>query len=89
MSLLNSQLYISLLRNIRLNIGLDKLKLGSTAVRCTRSTSVAWGLPVWIPGADMALLGKTHAVEWNGRKMGMDVCSGPVFLSKKRRIGSS
>ena len=28
------------------------------AVKCTRSASVAWGLPVWILGVDMALLGK-------------------------------
>ena len=51
------------------------------------------GSPVRIPGADVAPLGKRHAVvgiphmKW--RKMGMDVSSGPVFLSKKRRIGSS
>ena len=42
--------------------------------------------------ADMAPLDKSHAVvgvsciKW--KKMGMDVTSGPVFLSKKRRIGS-
>ena len=54
--------------------------------------SVALGSPVWIPGADMAALGKSHAVvgvphiQW--RKMGMDVGSGPVFLSRKRRIGA-
>ena len=42
---------------------------------------------------DMAPLGKSHAVvgvpriKW--RKMGTDVSSGPVFLSKKRKIGSS
>ena len=44
-------------------------------------------------GADVARLAKSHAVagvpriKW--RKMGMDVSSGPVFLSKKRRSGSS
>ena len=42
---------------------------------------------------DMALLGKSHAVvgvpHIKERKMGTDVTSGPVFLSKKRRIGSS
>ena len=40
----------------------------------------------------MAPLGKSHAVvgvpRIKERKMGMDVSSGPVFLSKKRRIGS-
>ena len=52
----------------------------------------ARGSSVWIPGADMAPLGKSHAVVgvphimW--RKMGTDVSSRPVYLSKKRRIGS-
>ena len=50
-------------------------------------------MPVQIPGVDMALLGKSHTVvgvpRIKQRKMGMDVSSGPVFLSKKRRIGSS
>ena len=45
------------------------------------------------PGADMAPLGKSHAVVGvpciKQRKMDMDVSSGPVFLSEKRRIGSS
>ena len=51
------------------------------------------GSPVQILGADMAPLGKSHAVagvpriKW--RKMGMDVSSGPVFHSKKRKIGSN
>ena len=57
------------------------------------SASMAQGSPVWIPGADMALLGKSHAVAGiphiKERKMDTDVSSGPVFLSKKRRIGSS
>ena len=63
---------------------------GGTAVKCACFTLVARGLPVRIPGADMALFGKpccgrhpTYKV-----KMGRDVSSGPVFLSKKRRIGS-
>ena len=55
--------------------------------------SAARGLLVRIPGADMAPLGKSHAVvgvpHIKQRKMGMDVSSGPVFLSKKRRISSS
>ena len=47
------------------------------------------GSPVWIPGVDMALLGKSHAVvgvphiKW--RKMSTDVSSGPVFLSRKKK----
>ena len=44
-----------------------------------------------IPGADMAPLGNSHAVvgfpHIKQKKMGMDVSSGPVFLSKKRKIG--
>ena len=30
---------------------------GGAAVKCTRSVLVAWGSPIWIPGADMAPLG--------------------------------
>ena len=62
------------------------------AVKLARSALAAQGSPVWIPGADVAPLGKSHAVvgvphiKW--RKMGTDVSSGPVFLSKKRRISS-
>ena len=61
------------------------------AVKCARSAS--WRPGVRILRVDMAWLGKSHAVvgvpyiKW--RKMGMDVNSGPVFLSKKRRTGSS
>ena len=44
-------------------------------------------------GCNMALLGKSHALvgvpRIKQRKIGMDVSSGPVFISKKRRIGSS
>ena len=60
---------------------------GGAAVKFARCTSVARGSMFWIPHVDMALLGKSHAVvgiphiKW--RKMGMDVSSGPVFLSKK------
>ena len=61
-------------------------------VKFACSASAARGLPVQIPGADMAPLG-SHAVvgvpHIKCRKMGTDVSSGPVFLSKKRRIGSS
>ena len=42
-------------------------------VKFTRSTSAAWGLSVWIPGADVAPLGKpccgrcpTYKVEEDG-----------------------
>ena len=61
-------------------------------VKFTHSVLTAQGLLVQIPGADMALLGKSHAVvgiphiKW--RKLGTDVSSGPVFLNKKRKIGS-
>ena len=64
---------------------------GGAAVKFTRSDSRQPRLH-WF-GSDMALLGKSHAVvgipHIKRRKMGMDVSSGPVFLSKKRRIGSS
>ena len=60
-------------------------------VKCACSTWAARGLLVQISDADMAPLGMpccgrrlTHKVEEDG----MDVSSGPVFLSKKRRIGS-
>ena len=46
---------------------------GGTAVKCTRSTLAAWGSPVQILGADMALLGEpcssrhpTYKVEEDG-----------------------
>ena len=35
---------------------------GGAAVKCAHSASAAWGSPVRIPGADMAPLGKCHAV---------------------------
>ena len=45
--------------------------------------SAAGGSPVRIPGADMAPLGKSHAVAGfpriKQRKMGMDVSSGSVY----------
>ena len=55
------------------------------------SALVAQGLQVWITGANMtlpvnhAVVGVPH-IKW--KKMGTDVSSGPIFLSKKRRIGS-
>ena len=39
----------------------------------------------WHRLASHAVVGVPHIKE---RKVGMDVSSGPVFLSKKRRIGS-
>ena len=61
-----------------------------TEVKFARSTSVARGLPVQIPGADMALFGMpccgrrpTYKVEEDGHRFS----PGPVFLSKKRRTG--
>ena len=51
-------------------------------------SSAARGPPVRIPGVDMVPLDKSHAVvgipRIKQRKMGMDVNSGPVFLSKNR-----
>ena len=35
---------------------------GGAVVKCARSTSAAGGSPVWIPGIDMAALGKSYAV---------------------------
>ena len=65
---------------------------GGAAVKCTCSTSEAQGSRVLIPGGDMAQLGTpycsrrpTYKVEEDGH----DVSSGPVFLSKKRNVGSS
>ena len=65
---------------------------GGSAVKFTHSALVAWGSSVQILGVDMALLGKP-CCGWcptykKYRKMGTDVSSGPVFLSKKRRTGS-
>ena len=62
---------------------------GGTAVKLPRSTSVARGLPVlsqvrtWHHLSSHAVVGVPH-IKW--RKMGTDVSSEPVFLSKKRRI---
>ena len=44
-------------------------------------------LRIWHCLAHHAVVGVPHAKKQ--RKMGTDVSSGPVFLSKKRRIGSS
>ena len=65
---------------------------GGAVVKCACSASAAGGSQVRIQGADMALLVKpccgrrsTYKVEEDGH----NVSSEPVFLSKKRRIGSS
>ena len=65
---------------------------GGAAVKFARSASAAWGSPVQIPGVDMAPLGKPCCVRHPMYKVeedGHNVSSGPVFFSKKRRIGSS
>ena len=54
--------------------------------------SAAQGSLARIPGEDVAPLAKCHAVvgipHIKQRRMGTDVSSGSVFLSKKRSIGS-
>ena len=65
---------------------------GGAAVKCARSALAVWGSPVRIPGMDMAPLGKLCCDRHPPYKVeedGTDVSSGPVFLSKKRRIGGS
>ena len=63
------------------------------AVKFTHSTFVVQGSPVWILGADLCI--SCQIILWQAgvpyikwRKMGTDISSEPVFLSKKRRIGS-
>ena len=62
---------------------------GGAMVKRAHSASAAQGSPVrvqtWHHLAHHAVVGVPH-IKW--RKMGMDVSSGPVFLSKKRKIGS-
>ena len=55
-------------------------------VKCARSALAAQGLPVWIPGGDMAPLSEPccgRRSTYNVEEDGMDVSSGPVFLRKK------
>ena len=69
---------------------MDQGWLGGATVKCACSTLVAQGLLIWIPGADMAPLGNPccgSVPHIKYKKMGTDVSSGSVFLSKKRRIG--
>ena len=58
-----------------------------TAVKFVPSTLAAQGSPIWILGLDLALLIKPccgRRPTYKEREMGMDVSSGPVFLSKRR-----
>ena len=48
---------------------------GGTVVKCAHSALVAWGLPIWISGADVALVGTpccgrrpTYKVEEDGHR---------------------
>ena len=48
-----------------LNNTIKKVKRGApsgTALKFAHSALAVQGSPVWIPGVDMALLGKSHAV---------------------------
>ena len=59
-------------------------------VKFARSTLVAQGSLVQIPGADMAPLVKPFCgrhLTYKVENLGTDVSSGPVFLRKKGRIG--
>ena len=62
---------------------------GGMTVKFTFSALVAWGLLVQIPGMDLStsntVAGIPHIKQ---RKMGTDVSSGPIFPSRKRRVGS-
>ena len=58
-------------------------------VKFARSTSAAQGPPVWLPGVHMAPLIKPCCGRRSTNKAEEDGHSSvPVFLSKKRRIGS-
>ena len=75
-----------------LNFPISQDQPSCTAVKFTCSASVVLSSLVGIPGVDWNHLAR-HAVAGvphiKQRKMGTDVSSGPGFLSKKRRIGSS
>ena len=67
-------------------------RLSGIVVKFMCSASVAWGSLVWTLGVDLALLIKpccggrpTYKIEEDGHT---DVGSGPVCLSKMRRIGN-
>ena len=66
-------------------------RASGTVVKFAHSALTAWGSPVQILGADLCTTLSSHTVadvpHIKQRKMGLDVRSGPVFLSKKRRIG--
>ena len=90
-------IYIYIRVYLRCYFGASKISEGGwpcgTVVKRAHSASVARGSPVRIPGADMARLGMPccgrRPTYKKQRKMGMDVSSGPGFLSKKRRIGGT
>ena len=62
------------------------IKFTCSASRWPRVHQFGSRVPTWHLKAHHAVVGVPH-IKW--RKMGMDVSSGPAFLRKKRRIGSS
>ena len=62
------------------------VKFARSASRWPRVHRFGSQVRTWHHLASHAVVGIPHI---KLRKMGMDVSSGPVFLSKKRRIGSS
>ena len=60
---------------------------GGVAVKFACSTLAAKGSQVRIPGADLHTAYEAMFPHIKQRKMGIDLSSGPIFFSKKRRIG--
>ena len=85
------------LKLISYTFAVDRIKNRSrgqhgAAVKITCSASAAQSSPVQIPGAELgtawqAMLWQASHIESRGRWAQM--LAGPVFLSKKRRTGSS